>query len=60
MGHKVQISFTPEQWKLIEQFRGPLGQTDADLVRNIIIAWLAEKSVISTLVKEKMHRTGGD
>ena len=49
---RVQVTFTEEQWKLIERFRGVMGTEDAEIVRNIVLAWLAEKSLISTLVKE--------
>ena len=48
---RVQVTFTEEQWRLIEKFRGILGNDDAEIVRNIIISWLAEKSVITTTVK---------
>lgn len=48
---RVQVSFTEEQWELIENLKGSLGPTDADTVRNIVISWLAEKSFISEHVK---------
>lgn len=51
---RVQVAFTQDQWKLIEKFRGELGDGDADIVRNIVLAWLAEKSFISTVAKSKM------
>lgn len=50
---RVQVTFTEEQWELIEEFKGVLGQTDAEIVRNIVLAWLSEKSLVSTKVKEK-------
>jgi hypothetical protein len=46
--------FTPGQWALIESFRGELGEGDSEVVRNIVLAWLAEKSVISSTVKNRM------
>ena len=48
---RVQVTFTEEQWSLIELFRGVMGNDDAEIVRNIVLAWLAEKSVISTHMK---------
>ncbi len=51
---RVQVSFTQEQWELIENLKGNMGKSDADAVRNIVISWLAEKSFISTTVKEEM------
>jgi len=51
---RVQVTFTDEQWNLLEMFRGEMGEGDADIVRNIVLAWLAEKSIISTTVKRKL------
>ncbi|MEM4469044.1 MAG: hypothetical protein QXS32_08280 [Candidatus Nezhaarchaeales archaeon] len=50
---KVQVSFTAEQWKLIEQLKGVMGVDYAEIVRNIVLAWLSEKSMISSAVKVK-------
>ncbi len=50
---RVQVAFTENQWKLLESFRGEFGDGDADIVRNIVISWLSEKSFISTTVKNK-------
>jgi len=49
----VQVTFTREQWELIERFRGIMGSGDAEIVRNIVLSWLAEKSVVSTAAKEE-------
>ncbi len=53
--HRVQVVFTKNQWELIDSFRGEMGDGDAELVRNIVLAWLSEKSLISSKVK---HRLG--
>ncbi len=50
---RVQVTFTKNQW-LIENFRGVLGQNDAEIVRNIVLTWLSEKSVMSSSVKKEM------
>ena len=55
MNKRVQVVFTPEQWALIENFRGELGNGDAEIVRNIVLAWLAEKSITSTNAKNKLN-----
>ena len=31
-----------------------MGDTDAEIVRNLIVAWLSEKSIISESVKKGM------
>jgi len=51
---RVQVTFSPDQWRLLMKFKGVMGQTDAEVVRNIIISWLAEKSIISTEIKRNM------
>ncbi len=50
---RVQVAFTESQWSLLEKFRGEFGDGDADIVRNIVLAWLSEKSFISTSAKNK-------
>jgi len=54
---RVQVTFSNYQWELLMKFKGVMGQTDAEVVRNIVISWLAEKSIISTEVKNR--RMGG-
>ncbi len=51
---RVQVSFTEKQWRLIQNLQGELGNSDSDVVRSIVIAWLTEKSFISTSVKKRM------
>ena len=53
---RVQVAFTKKQWDMVENFRGEFGEGDADIVRNIILAWLAEKSIISTVAKNKIQK----
>jgi len=57
---RVQVTFTEEQWSLIERFRGVMGSDDAEIVRNIVLAWLAEKSVVSESVKKGMKMEKGE
>ncbi len=53
---RVQVVFNQEQWNLIEKFRGEMGTGDAEIIRNIILAWMAEKSMISTSAKNKLNQ----
>lgn len=48
---RIHLTFSEAQWNIIKRFKGIMGQTDAEIVRNIVLAWLAEKSVISTEIK---------
>jgi hypothetical protein len=49
---RVQVTFTEEQWSLVERLRGVMGSDDAEIVRNIVLTWLAEKSVVAESVKK--------
>lgn len=51
---KIQVSFSDKQAELLEKFKGELGDSDAEIVRNIVIAWLAEKSFITTIAKQRL------
>lgn len=51
---RVQVSFTVGQWNLIEKLRGEMGDSDADIIRNIVLAWLSEKSFITDSTKRKI------
>lgn len=52
---RVQVSFTGGQWDIIKHFKETMGDADADVVRNIVLAWLAEKSIITSNVKNKIE-----
>ncbi len=52
---RVQVTFTREQWILIEKFRGVMGKDDAEIIRNMVLSWLSEKSIVSTSVKKSMR-----
>jgi len=43
---KVQVTFSDGQWKLVEKLKGAIGDTDSEVVRNIVISYLSEKSYI--------------
>ncbi len=48
---RVQVSFTQEQWEILKELKSSMGNTDAEVVRNIILAWLSEKGIISSYFK---------
>lgn len=60
MSKKIQVSFSDRQIALLEQLKGEFGETDAEVVRGIVVAWLAEKSFLSTVIKKRMFNSGGD
>jgi hypothetical protein len=51
---RIQIILTDEQYSLLQGLKGELGSSDSEVARNVILAWLAEKSFISTMAKRRM------
>ena len=54
MSKKIQVSFSDRQIELIDKFKGELGDTDSEIVRGIVIAWLSEKGFISAIVNQRI------
>lgn len=52
---RVQVSFKDKQWEILQNFKGEFGDSDADIVRNIVMAWLSEKGFISDIVRKKIN-----
>jgi len=58
MTKKVQVTFTNGQWKLVEKLRGSMGDTDSEIIRNIVISYFSEKSYIKEEVLNKSESRG--
>ncbi len=50
MAKKIQVSFSDKQIELLSKLKGELGETDADVVRSIVIAWLFTIQAVSSEV----------
>jgi len=46
MGKKVMLTLTDDQVRMLRELVGPMGSSIAEVARNIIIAYLSEKSFI--------------
>jgi len=55
MSKKIVITLPNETYKLMKKLEG-MGEKDAEIARNLIISWMAEKSMISTSAKQKMSK----
>ena len=55
MSKKIVVTLPEETYRLMKNLEG-MGEKDAEIVRNLVISWMAEKSMISTLAKEKMKK----
>lgn len=53
MTKKIQVSFSDKQVDLLEILKGEMGDSDADVVRSIVISWLAEKGLIADAARRK-------
>lgn len=42
---KIPVTFNDEQLELIERYSGIMGNTKAEIIRNIVINWLLGKEV---------------
>ena len=56
MPKKIQVSFSDKQIELLDMFKGEFGETGADVVRGIVLAWLSEKGFIGTLIKQRIRK----
>ena len=50
MTKKIQVTFSDGQWRLLNKLKGTIGESDSELVRNIVISYLSEKSYIKAEV----------
>ena len=55
MSKKIQVSFSDKQAELLSKLRGEFGDSESEVVRGIVLAWLAEKSFISAAVKNRIR-----
>lgn len=54
MSKKIQVSFSDKQLELLNKFKGEFGDTDSEIIRGIVIAWLSEKNFITSIVKNRI------
>lgn len=50
---RIQVIFTQEQYEILQKLKREMGSSDSEVVRNIVLNWLMDKSFISTMVKSK-------
>lgn len=48
----INVKFTDEQRNIIDSLTGVMGGTDAEVVRNIFLAWLSEKDILQDYLKK--------
>lgn len=55
MSKKIVVTLPDETYNLMKKLEG-MGNKDGEIVRNLVISWMAEKSMISTAAKNKMNK----
>ena len=56
--NQVNVKFTDEQVEIIDKLTGVMGGTDAEVVRNIFLAWLSEKDILQEYIKNGSKKNG--
>lgn len=56
MTKKIQVSFSQKQIELLEKLKGELGESDSEVVRNVVLAWLSEKGFLSAAIRHRMEQ----
>ncbi len=41
--NKIPVTFNDRQWEFIDKYRGILGETRAEVIRNIVLNWIISK-----------------
>ena len=52
---KIQVVFANQQLRMIDKSIGLLGKTRAEVVRNATLFYFSDKSLMSTMIKNKMN-----
>ena len=46
MSERILVSFTSEQRKMLKSLNGIMGNTDAEIVRTIVMSWLSQQDYL--------------
>ncbi len=51
---RITVNLPDELWEIIEKnLKGKLGNRDGEIIKNIVIAWLSEKSYLKSHEEKK-------
>lgn len=54
-GKRITITIPEGIWRIIEEnLKGVMGDKDSEIIRNIVIAWLSDKSYLKKEKGEKI------
>ena len=56
MSKKIQVTFSDGQWKIIKKLKNIIGDTDSEIIKNIVVSYLSEKSYIKEEMTNKNRK----
>ena len=51
--NQVNVKLTDQQREMIRGLIGPMGGTEAEVIRNIVVSWFSEKGILSEVIKKR-------
>lgn len=54
MPKKIQVTFSDAQATLLDELKGVLGDSDAEVVRAIVMNWLVDKGMVTKSADAKV------
>jgi len=51
--NQVNVKLTDDQKQIVEDLVGIMGGTEAEVLRNIFLAWLSDKSLLTEAIKKR-------
>ena len=52
--NQINVKLTDEQLNILKSLVGVMGGTDAEVIRNIYLAWLSEHQILTEIIRKKM------
>jgi len=53
--NQINVKITDEQKKILGGLMGIMGGTEAEVIRNIFIAWLSENRILSKIIIDQLQ-----
>ncbi len=50
----INIKLTKEQKEILKSLKGEMGDSEAEVIRNIFTSWLSEKGIVSEIIKRRL------
>lgn len=54
--NQINVKLTDEQSEIVKNLIGVMGGTEAEVIRNIFLAWLSDKGILTEVIKKRWLR----